>query len=327
MLEALGLSHAAISVYTLMLEKPGCGIAELISATGLPESDVRTALDDLADLVLVRASRDDPGRLRAVSPEVGLADLVRHQEADLAARQAQVAAARATVARLVADRADSLVPGSAEGERLLGLDAIQQCLESMGRAASRECLGVHPGAAQRLEDLAAGRPLDREAMIRGVAFRTLYQDSVRNDSATTTHANWLLEHGGEVRTAPIVPQRLVIVDREQALVPLDPADTRKGALHVTERGIVAMLVDLFERAWDTAVPFGAAHERDPESGLLDTERELLRLLGSGMIDEAAGHRLGVSLRTVRRMMSSIMERLDATSRFEAGLKAARRGWL
>jgi DNA-binding NarL/FixJ family response regulator len=54
---------------------------------------------------------------------------------------------------------------------------------------------------------------------------------------------------------------------------------------------------------------------------------LLRLLGSGLTDAAAGQRLGVSSRTVSRLVASIMERLDATSRFEAGIKAAQRGWL
>lgn len=327
MLEALGLTTVAESVYRLMLERPDLGVAQLAQATGLAQDAVRAALDELADLMLVRTSREDPGRLLVVSPDVGLTDLMRRQEAELAARQAKVAEARAAVTRLVADRADAFNPGSAHGERLLGLDAIQQRLEALGRAATTECVGVHPGAAQRPEDLAAGRLLNAEALDRGVTFRTLYQDSVRNDATTITHARWLLDQGGEVRTAPIVPQRLVIVDRAHALVPLDPTDTRKGALYVTEPGIVAALVDLFEQAWATAVPLGATRGRDPDTGLSETERVLLGLLSSGMTDEAAGHRLGLSLRTIRRMMASIMERLDATSRFEAGLKAARRGWL
>jgi DNA-binding NarL/FixJ family response regulator len=57
------------------------------------------------------------------------------------------------------------------------------------------------------------------------------------------------------------------------------------------------------------------------------ERELLLPLAKGMTDEAAAKRLGVSLRTVRRQMAALMERLGASSRFEAGLKAAQRGWL
>ena len=50
-------------------------------------------------------------------------------------------------------------------------------------------------------------------------------------------------------------------------------------------------------------------------------------MAAGVTDEAAANRLGVSLRTVRRRVADLMERLDASSRFEAGLKAGRRGWL
>jgi DNA-binding CsgD family transcriptional regulator/sugar-specific transcriptional regulator TrmB len=327
MLSALGLGAEAELVYRAMLDQPSFGVAELTSALALSESQVRTALDHLGDLMLVRASREDPGRLRAVDPQVGLADMLLREEAELAARQAQMAASRAAVSRMVSDRADDFSVVGGQSERLVGLDAIQARLETMGRAMSEECVGVLPGAAQRAEDLEAGRPLNAEAMARGVQFRSIYQDSVRNDPTTISHANWMLENGGEVRTAPVLPQRLVICDRRQALVPLDPADSRKGALYVTEPGLVAALVGLFEQTWATAVPLGAAKSLDPETGLTEGERELLRLLGSGMTDEAAGHRLGVSLRTVRRQMASIMERLNASSRFEAGLRAAQRGWL
>ncbi|MFI8457049.1 LuxR C-terminal-related transcriptional regulator [Kitasatospora sp. NPDC085464] len=157
--------------------------------------------------------------------------------------------------------------------------------------------------------------------------RTLCQDSARNQPHVETYAHWLLSHGGEVRTAPSVPPRMVVVDRTQALVPIDPEDNRKGALYVTEPGILAALLDLFEQSWNTAVPLGATRPEDPRTGLSATERELLRLLGSGLTDDAAGQHLGSSSRTVGRHMSSIMERLGASSRFEAGIKAAHRGWL
>ncbi|WP_399095000.1 response regulator transcription factor [Streptomyces sp. BBFR2] len=57
------------------------------------------------------------------------------------------------------------------------------------------------------------------------------------------------------------------------------------------------------------------------------ELALLRLVAEGRTDASAAGRLHVSHRTVRRMMAALMERLGARSRFEAGVKAARRGWL
>ncbi|MEU4519312.1 helix-turn-helix transcriptional regulator [Amycolatopsis sp. NPDC024027] len=61
--------------------------------------------------------------------------------------------------------------------------------------------------------------------------------------------------------------------------------------------------------------------------LSDRERQLLTLLTAGYTDESAAVRLGISVRTVRRLVSGIMNRLGARSRFQAGVKAADRGWL
>lgn len=53
----------------------------------------------------------------------------------------------------------------------------------------------------------------------------------------------------------------------------------------------------------------------------------MRLLAEGHTDDAIGKRLGVSPRTARRIATDLMERLGARSRFEAGVRAVRQGWL
>ncbi|MEU6479893.1 LuxR C-terminal-related transcriptional regulator [Streptomyces sp. NPDC047017] len=323
MLDALGVSDASAKVYQAMIDHPSLGVDALAGLCRLAPSRVRECLDELGRLMLVRASGEHPGQLRAVSPEVGFTELLARQEAELAQRQARLAASRAAVTRMVAERAERRSP---HGERVLGMDAVHTALERMGHSARTEVLGVQPGI-QTPEDLSVARPADAEALSRGITMRTLYQDATRQHPHISAHAHWLLSQGAEVRTAPTIPQRMVVFDRAQALVPVDPADHRKGALHVTEPGILAALVDLFEQAWNTAVPLGATRPDAPETGLTGTERELLHLLGTGLTDDAAGQRLGVSARTVGRHMASLMERLHASSRFEAGIKAAQRGWL
>ncbi|WP_031068505.1 LuxR C-terminal-related transcriptional regulator [Streptomyces sp. NRRL WC-3742] len=323
MLEVLGLTTSAAAVYQAMLDHPSYGVDEIADHCGLTSVEVHDQFDELSRLTLLRVSVDRPGLMRAVSPEIGLAGVLAVQEAELAARQAKLAASRAAVTQMVAARAEHR---AGHGERLLGMDAIQGRLERMGHEATTEVLSSQPGC-QRPEDLDAGRPADAEALGRGITMRTLYQDATRSQPHVGAYAHWLLGRGSEVRTAPTIPQRMVVVDRTQALVPIDPADNRKGALYITEPGILAALLDFYEQAWNTAVPLGAAQPEDPRTGLTATERELLRLLSSGLTDDAVGQRLGVSSRTVGRHMSSIMERLGASSRFEAGIKAAHRGWL
>ncbi|WP_327676146.1 helix-turn-helix transcriptional regulator [Kitasatospora sp. NBC_00458] len=328
MLELLGLDSTAEAVYREMLADPEGGVAELCARLRAPEATVRAALDRLADLTLLRASRDRPGALWPVSPERGLELLLRRQEEELARRQQELAVSRAAVARAVAEyatlRSATLVDG---GERLVGLDAIQSKLEVLTARLTGECLAVMPGGAQSAASLAASRPLDEDALRRGVVLRTIYQDSVRNDPETFAYTQWMTGLGGRVRTAPVLPPRMLVFDGATAVVPIDPENTRAGALCTEEPGIVASLVALFEQTWETAVPLGDDRPGDTGTGLSAGERELLRLLSTGLTDDAAAKRLGVSVRTVRRQMAALMERLEAASRFEAGLKAAQRGWL
>lgn len=328
MLEMLGLDADALAVYQEMLAEPGFVVADLSDRLALEELRVRTALDHLADLSLLRESRERPGLLRAVSPEVGLEVIVRRQEEDLARRQQDLAASKAAAARAVAAFAHLRPNTNVDGaQRLTGLDAVQAELESLTRGVVREVHAVTTGAAIPAQTLDSGRPLDTAMLARGVAIQVLYQDSVRNDPTTYAYARWLTDLGGQVRTAPLLPPRLLVFDRAVALVPIDPADNAAGALCTREPGIVASLTALFDQAWDAAVPLGADQIGDKITGLTPNERDLLKLLAGGMTDEAAAKRLGVSLRTVRRQMAALMERLGAASRFEAGLKAAQRGWL
>ncbi|MBR7838931.1 LuxR family transcriptional regulator [Actinospica durhamensis] len=328
MLELLGLDVVGQAVYQEILAEPEFGVVELCESLGLTEHQVRAALDQLADLALVRTSRDRPGTLHAVDPQAGFEAILRRQEEDLARRQQELAVGKAAAAHALAQFAHLRPNTSRDGAtRLIGLDAVQARIEQLARDVRSELCSVTPGAALPAQTLELGRPVDALMLERGITLQVLYQDAVRNSTATFAYAQWMTEQGAQVRTAPLLPPRLLIFDREYALVPIDPSDPAAGALCTREPGMLASLIALFEQAWNTAIPLGADKTPDGATGLTSTERTLLTLLAGGMTDEAAAKRLGVSLRTVRRQMAGLMERLNASSRFEAGLKAAQRGWL
>jgi DNA-binding CsgD family transcriptional regulator len=163
----------------------------------------------------------------------------------------------------------------------------------------------------------AGEPLrraDHENLARGVRYRVLLPDGVRARPALVLRLGTLA--GAEVRTLPVVPAEATVVDAALALLPDgDPA----GLTLMRLPGVVTTAVALFEQLWASAAPL--ARPLGPR------ERELLSLLAAGCTDESAAARLGISVRTVRRMMSTIMAGLGARSRFQAGLRAAGRGLL
>ncbi|MFI6446411.1 LuxR C-terminal-related transcriptional regulator [Kitasatospora sp. NPDC050543] len=326
-----GIDSAAQAVYRLMLTDHQLGVEDISCRLGLSDREVRAALDQLAELRLIRPSDEVPGEapggLRPVDPRVGLPALLQHNESLLQRSQLEFEESQAEITRMLAEyRDESANEENNRIERLIGMATVQARLEELTRSTTTECLAFSPGGTQSATSLEASRPLNMDALTRGVQMRSVYLDSVRKDKATTRHAEWLTDLGGMVRTIPALPLRMIIFDRQMALVPIDPANTRKGAVQITSVGVITALVSLFEQVWTSATPLGAPKERD-EQGLTRQEQELLRLLGRGFTDEAAGKHLGLSLRTVRRMMADLMDRLGARSRFEAGLYAGRRGWL
>jgi DNA-binding CsgD family transcriptional regulator len=325
-LETLGLDAFCEEIYLAMLADPSLAVAGLARRLGRPEADIRAGLDRLADLTLLRPSREVDGELRAVHPARGLAILVRRQEEALELQRRDIESSREALTTLMGEAAGG--PATSRIERLEGLDAVQARLEELTGRATREVMTVVPGGPQRAAVLDAARPLDAELARRGLRLRSLYQDSLCSDRANMEYVSWLAGLGVQVRTAPLLPPRMILLDQEVAVMPLDPANRRPGAALVREPGVLAALIALFEQNWEAArpLPAGAAPAGDTQ-GLTEAERVLLRMLSRGLTDEAAASRLGVSVRTVQRRMESLMSRLGAASRFEAGFKAASRDWL
>ncbi|MET7880459.1 helix-turn-helix transcriptional regulator [Micromonospora profundi] len=323
MFDLLGLSAQHEIVYRAMLERPDLNITGLSAHLGVSPGEVRAALDVLADLALIRLDPEGHSA-RPVRPQAGLTALLTKVEAEVAVRQRHVEATKAAIAAIAAAHDD--YHQGAEGRVLEGIDSVRDRLAELADTARVECLSFNTGGAQTPDTLAAEAPLDQQALRRGVQIRNVYQDSFRNDPDTLAHARWLAGLGGQSRTTPTLPMRMVIVDRGTALVPIDPANPRRGALELHSHGVVAGLIALFEQVWHTATPFDDRVTADAQ-GLTQQERELLRLLAAGHTDESAARKLAISLRSVQRMMTSLTERLGAASRFQAGVQAASHGWV
>ena len=108
--------------------------------------------------------------------------------------------------------------GTGRGRR--GTDAAENPFRTSPKS---ELVALVPDPVQRPDTLAASKPLDAAVLERGVTMRTVYLNSIRNDPASIAYSDWLSGIGGQIRTAPTVPLRLIIFDRTTAMVPIDPA--------------------------------------------------------------------------------------------------------
>jgi len=98
-----------------------------------------------------------------------------------------------------------------------------------------------------------------------------------------------------------------------------------GALLIHPSGLLDLVISIFEEYWRAATPFLPIAAAEPADD--DIDRDLLRLLLLGVTDAAAASQLGVSLRTVQRRISELMQQAEVTTRIQLGAEAVRRSWV
>jgi DNA-binding CsgD family transcriptional regulator len=328
-LEHIGLTPDDERVYRLVLERGG-DTADLLARTGLDEVRLATSLRRLADLEL---AHPDGARWVARPPDTALTSLHARREADAEREQRAIREGRALVAKflLTAPRAanggEPHLVEIVEGNAAVGA-RVFQVVESA--TAVVRVLDRPPYVYNAPE---AGDTLDQELRLlrAGIEFRVVYDATTFTPPELSQCLSDSLGAGEQARVLQDVPVKLVAADANVAIIPLLPAPGEPGRAVVLHTPVmVEPLTALFESLWHRAIPVGGA---DPGDTLARHEapnaedRVLLRLLAAGLKDGAIARHLGTSERTTNRRISELIERLDAQTRFQAGLQAARRGWI
>jgi DNA-binding NarL/FixJ family response regulator len=105
---------------------------------------------------------------------------------------------------------------------------------------------------------------------------------------------------------------------------LDAGASAFWSKSVPSRRIMENIKELVMSPWHDKVEYGRG--RRPAAGLLSArEIDVIRLVGSALSNKEVACRLGIAEGTVKRHMSSIFEKLGATTRLDAVRKAARQG--
>jgi DNA-binding CsgD family transcriptional regulator/sugar-specific transcriptional regulator TrmB len=327
MLEELGLDAQSERVYRAMITQPQSGVHDLAVDLGMSVEDVHLALDALSELSLVHPSKRHASGFWPLSPQAAVDLLLARQRSDLATRQQHLAESQILAVHALAEFADVLPEiNEAEVEQVYGISAIRDRLSALSSRVSSEVMTFAPGGAHEQADIEASREPNTRLLSRGVMIRTIYLHSVRNDVLTLEGLDWLSQGGAQVRTIATLPFRMVVLDRQRVVLPMDTEDPRAGVVILRGSGILSALCTIFEEKWEAAKPLDRPQALDPR-GLNSQEAEVLNLLAQGLTDESIAKRLGVSPRTARRIAADLMDRLGARSRFEAGVRATREGWL
>lgn len=321
-LASLGLDRRAEDLYFRLAPATGHTLEGAARLLQLPVDDVMAQAAPLLDLGLV-AVEDE----RLVVPPLtrAVAELIERESQQAARSARRLDALASAVPHLVAattrpDERDVSDVHPLDGELSSGGDALA-LLAHMLRTSRGEMLWLRPDAWAMPRESAVGELL-AEAMATGRRSRAIYPARALAAAPDALHARARL--GEQVRVISEVPTRMFILGDAHAVLPEPLGFADEPRVHVRQRSIVAALTLWFESLWTRAAPVPALESGEARPEL---RQFLLEQLMAGATDEVIARKLGLGLRTVRRRVAALMTELGVDTRFQAGVEAARRGWL
>lgn len=331
-----GVDQRAELLYRASLRRPGGTLGELAKALGWDVVDARAALEPLMATGLARADASAGADARAAagivvvpaSPSTALQAMLNREEERLAVRARQVDEAKHALERLAEDhRVGQVRRWDSAPTQLVVAEEVRPALVDLARATSgpfrsaHVLLGPYAEAEDELTRLVARQVRE------GRRADAVYPTSVLDDPDQLAHVRFWSTQGERARFARRVPVQFLLFGDEAAVLPAapGPADRSGDPQHlvVRDRALVGAIRALFDLLWERSagLPRGAGGEDDTPEG----RQAVLELLALGAKDEAIARQLGVSLRTVRRRVAYLLDELGASTRFQAGMEAAKRG--
>jgi DNA-binding CsgD family transcriptional regulator len=330
-LAALGLAEVDGRVYVALVGRPRSSTAELAEECGLSPVAVGRGLARLVQTGLAGRISGHPVRYLAAAPDVVISDLIGKREAELNRARSFV---------------HELMRTHREASRISHPDLAVEVLTNRDDISA---LARRIQADARVQVRAFDRPpyVDRpgtnfgmqvEKERQGVRHRVIYDRGALAWPGRLEHDIVpSLKAGEQARLRSELPLKLVLSDDRVGIIPFSLAPRGEATAYVIHHSsLLVALAALFEAEWERALPLSEiladrvdverAGQPNGEAPDEDT-RSLLTLLAAGLSDAAIARSLEWSERTTQRRIQRLLHTLGASTRFQASVLAARRGWL
>jgi DNA-binding NarL/FixJ family response regulator len=329
-LAVLGLSADEELVYEALVALPGSTAAALADHLATSAGPLQRILSALAAKHLVTCS-DRPSRYLAAPPDIAINQLVQLRERELSAARAKVHSL-SEIHRSANRTSPELVI-----EQLTDRETIAAAVARM-ESEARQQVRVFDTPPYYESPGGEGAARNTQAQIArhqndGVAHRVIYSlDALNWPTKLETDILPAVRGGEQARTRRSLPIKLIIRDDQDALIPFDLSRSGLQVAYLVRRSpLFTALEALFEGEWAQAVPLDATAvtpaASDDGSRPDEETRSLLAMMMAGLTDTAIARANGWSTRTTYRRLQGLMNELGASTRFQAGCLAERRGWL
>jgi DNA-binding CsgD family transcriptional regulator len=327
--DVLEVSTIEGRIYSSLIAHPGLTDEQIAAVTSLPANKVRDVLASLAEAGLA-ISETSGGEViwEPTPPDLTVDKLLEAREQRL--MEARKASQQLTRLYWMARRETSRY---AALEVVLGDQEYATRFANLVSSATTEIRSCNrPPFLTPLNQATLDKLVDehRSHTHSGVTIRSIWWNGLLDDPIVSEIALRMMEAGERSRVLPLpLPLKAIIADDRLAMIHLE-TDDYSGTAHlvVYPSSLLNLLIGFFDTLWELSIPL--SHEEADATdrvGLTERERTILTMMAAGATDTAIARRLGLSQRTVLRQVTYLCRRLGAHTRFQAGMQAARRGWI
>ncbi|MEU6008071.1 helix-turn-helix domain-containing protein [Streptomyces sp. NPDC047453] len=226
MFETASLNSVEVRAYRSLVRVPEATPSQLASRLGLSGREAARLLDTLEAKGLVSRAEGSAHRFRASPPDLALGPL-------LLSRQQELQAAQSVMAELTEEyHSEARSRGSGEAvETVTGAQAMARTFDQLQRGARDEILALCKPPNMAVPS--RGNDTQLEVLASGVTYRAVYEPSALEVPPEVYRIREFVESGEQARVAAEVPVKMVVADRQ-----------------------LAMLVSPFARAVDVGGPTG-----------------------------------------------------------------------
>jgi DNA-binding CsgD family transcriptional regulator/predicted DNA-binding transcriptional regulator len=335
--ESLGVSELEERIYRAFLRDPGATLADLVVHLNSSSEQLRTLVVAVERKGLLRRSAETSSGYAPEVPDVAVERLIQRRREEF---NEEFNTIRTYLPQL---RREYEHPSERERPRefveiVSGPSAVAEWFVRLQMSATESirCFDAPPYTLANFEEGQVRNSLGLQRLSDGIQCRTVYARSALRIPGRIEEIRAYIEAGEQSRVLPRVPMKLAIADRRLAMVPIVTYSSASDALTpvesvfmVHQSALMDALVTLFESVWEKALPLSSVPETTRNGDSEDDEdlKQLLALMTAGLPDDVIARQMGISLRTARRRIRKLMDQLDAVSRFQAGLQAAKLGWV
>ncbi|MGW3512237.1 helix-turn-helix domain-containing protein [Streptomyces sp. NPDC000994] len=226
MFETASLNSVEVRAYRSLVRVPEATPSQLASRLGLSGREAARLLDTLEAKGLVSRAEGSAHRFRASPPDLALGPL-------LLSRQQELQAAQSVMAELTEEyHSEARRRSSGEAvETVTGAQAMARTFDQLQRGARDEIMALCKPPNMAVPS--RGNDTQLEVLASGVTYRAVYEPSALEVPPEVYRIREFVESGEQARVAAEVPVKMVVADRQ-----------------------LAMLVSPFARAVDAGGPTG-----------------------------------------------------------------------